>query len=442
MKNVYAIAMSAILFACYGVNAQQNVGIGTKAPDNSAVLDIQSQDKGLLIPRMSMEQRDAIQAPASGLMIYQTDKEAGFYYFNGVSWLPLADGEAKSVSGTDGDWTLTGNPTATAANFLGTPAGVPINFKIGGVTAGSITSSDNLFVGYQSGMAGGSGSTNVGYGNLALSELTTGSSNTAVGVGALRRTNSGQLNLGVGSLSLNFNNTGSGNVALGHAALYRNTIGSNNLAIGKDALFNSISGSGNLAVGASSLVNLTSGSNNVMFGYQSGNSLVNGSSNIFIGYRAGFSETGSNKLYIANNNTTTPLVYGDFSAKFISIGDVPVAKRDAIATAGEYGLLVKGGILTEKVKVALSTTGDWADYVFEPNYALMPLEEVERFTTENKHLPNVPSAEEMANNGLDVSQTSKIFMEKIEELTLYMIEMNKEIQTLKAENEALKGNLK
>ena len=88
--------------------------------------------------------------------------------------------------------------------------------------------------------------------------------------------------------------------------------------------------------------------------------------------------------------------------------------------------------------MALKTTAHWADYVFEPSYKLMSLDKVEAFTKENKHLPNVPSATEMANNGLDVSQTSKMFMEKIEELTLYMIEMNKEIKALKAENEKLK----
>ena len=94
--------------------------------------------------------------------------------------------------------------------------------------------------------------------------------------------------------------------------------------------------------------------------------------------------------------------------------------------------MVKGGILTEKVKVALASTADWADYVFEDSYSLMPLSEVEAFTKANKHLPNVPSADEMVNNGLDVGQTSKMLMEKIEGLTLYLIELNKEVQELKA----------
>ncbi len=81
---------------------------------------------------------------------------------------------------------------------------------------------------------------------------------------------------------------------------------------------------------------------------------------------------------------------------------------------------------------------DWADYVFAPDYKLMPLEDVEQFTKENKHLPNVPSADDMVKEGLDVTKTSAKLMEKIEELTLYVIEMNKEIKALKEENKKMR----
>ena len=65
---------------------------------------------------------------------------------------------------------------------------------------------------------------------------------------------------------------------------------------------------------------------------------------------------------------------------------------------------------------------------------MMSLEDVEKFTIENKHLPNVPSAATMVENGLDVGQTSKMLMEKIEELTLYIIDLNKKIKALEAKN--------
>ncbi|MCZ2140600.1 MAG: hypothetical protein LC096_04335, partial [Bacteroidia bacterium] len=107
-----------------------------------------------------------------------------------------------------------------------------------------------------------------------------------------------------------------------------------------------------------------------------------------------------------------------------------------------YKLYVKDGILTERLKVAVNGSGNWADYVFAEDYNLLPLDHVEAFIKENKHLPNVPSAEAMAENGLDVATMDAKLMEKIEELTLYLIEMKKEIKALKAENELIKANLK
>ncbi len=124
------------------------------------------------------------------------------------------------------------------------------------------------------------------------------------------------------------------------------------------------------------------------------------------------------------------------SAGYLAVGDFGVGTPMSIPTG--YRLVVQDGIITEKVKVAVRNQTDWADYVFEPNYSLMPLNEVEQFVKENKHLPNVPSADQMVEQGVEVGKTSKMFMEKIEELTLYMIELKKEIEALKAENAKLK----
>jgi hypothetical protein len=103
----------------------------------------------------------------------------------------------------------------------------------------------------------------------------------------------------------------------------------------------------------------------------------------------------------------------------------------ANALPNGYRLYVNGGILTTKVKVALYCSADWADYVFSSTYKLKPLSEVESFVKKNKHLPNVPSAEEIVKNGgIDVNQMFAKQMEKIEELTLYIIEQNKSIREL------------
>lgn len=112
-----------------------------------------------------------------------------------------------------------------------------------------------------------------------------------------------------------------------------------------------------------------------------------------------------------------------------------------IKTPDGYRLFVEEGILTEKVKVAVKTTANWADYVFANDYKLMPLEEVEQFTKENKHLPNVPSAKEMVTDGLDVAAMDAKLLEKIEELTLYLIEQKKESGELKAQLASQKQEL-
>lgn len=442
------LLISAMLLIGVSTYAQKdNVGIGTTKPDQSAALDVSSSNKGLLIPRMSLQQRSAIQNPAQGLMVYQSDFISGFYYYDGKEWKNMGANTAEnSVAGTDGDWALAGNNLATdplspgvANAFIGTVSGGGdvLRFKVDGVSAGSISTGSNLFLGYRSGLLAGSGNGNLGIGNSSLSSLTTGYSNTAIGADALRNDTEGQLNVAIGGSALKANLTGFGNVSIGGSSMLTNTAGNNNIAIGADALYTSTT-SNNIAIGRGALVSQSSGSGNVAIGYQAGNDLSSGSNNLFIGNYAGFSEGASNKLYISNVNTTTPLVYGDFSAKFIAIGDITasVAKRDGLAT--QYGLLVQKGILTEKIKVATLTSTDWSDYVFEDTYKRMPLEDVEKFVKENKHLPNVPTTQDMIANGNDLIKTDAKLLEKIEELTLYLIEINKEVKELKKENVELK----
>ena len=141
------------------------------------------------------------------------------------------------------------------------------------------------------------------------------------------------------------------------------------------------------------------------------------------------------------NAATPAITLGYGTANFFSLnqdGKVRIS-NSAINMPQGYRLFVEDGILTEKVKVAIKNTANWADYVFAKDYKLMPLEEVEKFTKENKHLPNVPSAEDMTVNGLDVAQMDAKLLEKVEELTLYLIEQNKQIELLKAEVQTLKN---
>jgi len=138
--------------------------------------------------------------------------------------------------------------------------------------------------------------------------------------------------------------------------------------------------------------------------------------------------TNTGKALLINADNKGDVVIGntfrmDASEDCIRIGNV--------LPKPNYKLFVEKGILTEKVKVAVKNSLEWADYVFEENYELMPIDELENYVTENKHLPNVPSAEAMVKDGLDVAKMDAKLLEKIEEAHLYIIELKKEVDELK-----------
>lgn len=89
----------------------------------------------------------------------------------------------------------------------------------------------------------------------------------------------------------------------------------------------------------------------------------------------------------------------------------------------KYRLYVKDGILTEEVMVKLY--GEWGDFVFDPGYKLRTLNELENYIISNKHLPEVPSADEIKSTGINLGEMDALLMKKVEELTLYVIEQQK-----------------
>ncbi len=105
---------------------------------------------------------------------------------------------------------------------------------------------------------------------------------------------------------------------------------------------------------------------------------------------------------------------------------------------GNYTLAVEGKIGARGVDVKL---GDWADFVFAEEYALRPLEEVEQFIEQNKHLPEIPTEDEVLEKGLDVGEMLKLQMQKIEELTLYLIDQEKRLKAVEEENTVLRERL-
>jgi hypothetical protein len=126
----------------------------------------------------------------------------------------------------------------------------------------------------------------------------------------------------------------------------------------------------------------------------------------------------------ANANTNVVLyLHGDQNGGRVRIGG---------ATAPSEKLVVDGKILAEEVKVQ---TVPASDYVFESDYNLRSLEEVDAFIQQNKHLPDIPSAEEFATNGVGLGEMDDMLLRKVEELTLYVIELQRQINDLKTEEQ-------
>ncbi len=98
-----------------------------------------------------------------------------------------------------------------------------------------------------------------------------------------------------------------------------------------------------------------------------------------------------------------------------------------------HRLMVNGGILCEKIKVIADVPN--SDHVFEKEYKLKTLEEIKTYIEANKHLPEVPSAQEFKDNGYNVGEMDDLLLRKVEELTLYVIQLKEEINTLKAGKE-------
>ena len=115
-----------------------------------------------------------------------------------------------------------------------------------------------------------------------------------------------------------------------------------------------------------------------------------------------------------------------------STGDVGIGTA---TTKTGYKLSVDGKIAAEELLI--EDSGNWPDYVFEDGYDLMSLEQLEESIEANNHLPGIPTAVEVEENGISIGEMQRIFLEKLEELTLYTIEQGKQIKEQQKKIEAL-----
>jgi hypothetical protein len=139
-----------------------------------------------------------------------------------------------------------------------------------------------------------------------------------------------------------------------------------------------------------------------------------------------FYQSGTPRSFI--QQTGTQLFMG-VNGGVLHLDGTQVAIGGVVAASSAYKLAVTGKVICEEVKVKLS--GSWPDYVFKQGYKRPSLNELESFIKTNQHLPNIPAAEEIEKNGMEVGDMQKKMMEKIEELTLYIIDLKKEIDELK-----------
>jgi hypothetical protein len=347
---------------------------------------------------------------------------------------------------------------------------------------------NNVFIGYRAGMNthntqtpfDPSGNCNVFIGQEAGSLATTGRFNVSIGSEAGENNNS-EYNVFIGRLA-GQEATGSSNIFTGNQA-GRYATGGNNVMYGalsgsgtivngvNNSFFGHASGlnatgSNNICVGMESGRNAhdnnvyighsagkkAAGNQNTFIGHAAGLALTTGNQNIFIGNLAGSSLTDVTELlYVENSPRTNPLIYGNFAptareikfnAKKVGIGFEGASGNEGFGSFTTdlpndsiYRLYVRGGILAEEVRIRLQA--DWADYVFAKDYKLLSLKDTEKFITENGHLPNMPSAEKVKAEGVELGNIVTLQQEKIEELTLHLIEQDKQIEELKAQNARL-----
>lgn len=315
------IILTIIGFAIFYATGFTQVGINSdgSSPDTSAMLDIKSTAKGILIPRMTSIQRTAITSPAKGLLVYDSTTTS-FWFYNGNAWANL--------SGNANGWNLTGNVgTDTSKNFIGTTDNEPLLVKINNNYSGILDANNGITswgykglisnttgnyitaVGTSSLTANTTGNHNAAFGSFSLFSNTNGYSNTAIGADALWSNTSGFANTANGNRALYSNTIGTSNTANGNQALFNNTIGIRNTASGDGALYRNTIANYNTAYGFQTLQTDSTGSYNTANGAQALFSNATGSLNTANGYQALYANTtGSyntaNGVASLNNNTT------------------------------------------------------------------------------------------------------------------------------------------
>lgn len=223
------------------------------------------------------------------------------------------------------------------------------------------------------------------------------------------------------------------NTAFNRAVYLNNTYAGTSVKYG---LYNALSEEGSLSrYGLYNYVNCNPTISSPSYGVYS-MMITNSTPGNVYGFYANIGTSGTGTHYGVYSN-----VEGGWSGYF-SAGDVCILDNLGVGTNDlptGYKLAVDGKMICEEVKVQLSTA--WPDYVFDESYRLLPLADLEKSIVTHHHLPGFPSSAEVEKNGLNMSEMTTKLTQKIEELTLYLLEINRKVDDLQKENEWLKKQL-
>lgn len=340
--------MKFLFFSCYVlffsmIVQGQSVGIKSDGtlPNQSAMLDINNPNKGLLIPRVALvSETDVITIPNPllSLLIYNTNNSLiygeGYYYWNGSLWSKFAT----RTNLANLSWGIGGNAsTNTATDFIGTTDNKALVFKTNSILSGKIDPGpNNTFFGQAAGLNMTTGTNNSYFGQQAGSGNTTGIQNSAFGTFALDTNSIGNNNSAFGLSALRSNSSGNENTALGSRALFGNKTGNRNVGIGRQSLQSVIDANDCIGIGTTALSSITTGSRVIAIGSGALQNATDGFMAIGIGYHALFSNSGSDNVAIGDeamkNNTT--------GADNVAIGQGSLIANTTGAANISIGLLV------------------------------------------------------------------------------------------------------
>jgi len=466
MKNLNTIIIAIILITNFTLTAQVAINTDGSNADPSAMLDVKATGLGLLAPRMAILDRPL--NPATGLLIYQTDSNPGYYYFDGVYW-------QKIVGSFEENWFQNGSDifnTNPGNIYIGTNSSDGhrlnvMNFSYGGSAVRGIEQDGPDM--YSEGMlgllnyAGNPHGLPVNVANIGVYGHKPNAGFEGAAVYGWNNDDNWKNYSGlfVADGSSTYTNyalyADADNAATNYAGYFK----------GRVEVYGN-SGSDNAADSSSTVLYAEathSGPHNTY--------AIHGKSYNEQGYGIGVYGEGGYKGVVGVSNNPTSLttfgvygfagsaggtrigVYGqafggtDNWAGYFS-GDVYVSSDMRIGTTTQatgYALSVDGKIACEEILV--DDDGSWPDYVFDDSYDLMSLEDVEQSINENNHLPGLPSAKEVEENGFELAAMQKLVLEKVEELTLYTINqdkmidrLNNKIETLEKENRKLNDAIK